>query len=129
MKLLNFDKQIISIMVLVVVAQLWCIGTADAQGYVINEHRGLHGSTYVVTPYTAYKPYIGTYSAPAAGSAIASAVSNWNNPLYSIATPHWQLRSDHGYWGYYHERADCDQVRKLLRLPLIGHILTCRYVK
>ncbi len=124
MKLLNFDKQIISIMLLVVAAQLWCIGSADAQGYVISENRGLHGSTYVVTPYAPYKPYIGTgapYYSP-------TTTTSTNSPLTSVMAPHWQLRSAGGYWGYYHSRADCDMVRKLLRRPLIGHVLTCQYV-
>ena len=128
MKLLNFDKQIITIMLLVVTAQLWCIGSADAQGYVINENRGLHGSTYVVTPIEPYKPYVrasGTYSP----STTTATISTWNNPLFSVATPHWQLRSDQGYWGYYHTQADCDIVKKLLRLPLFGQVLSCRHMR
>ena len=144
MKLLNFDKQIIAIMVLVVLAQLWCIGSADAQGYTIHKHVGiLGGVTYTVRPdlMTTHllmrpRPSINLYVVPQPQpqprprTYYAPSVST---PVYYAPKPvpeppRWILRhrvdGKLWYFGFYRSMRQCTGARSVL-VDVLPGIFSC----
>lgn len=120
----RLDLIMISIVVLIVL--IFACPSADAQGYVVTEGAvpaAGGGKRYFILPIEPRK----TYTAPSTGYVPRATTTS--NPLTSVATPHWQIWSGNGYWGYFHTEAHCAQTMALLRKPLIGYTLICRYVR
>lgn len=130
MRLLRFYKQIITIMVLVVTAQLWCIGSADAQGYIVTERAvpaAGGGKVYVITPTEPRK----TYTPPR--STYVPRATTTSTGLTSTLTPHWVMYWQHsgypkGYAGFYQAKKHCEDTRKIIT-PVMQGRLWCEYVR